>query len=68
MKFTGLVTGAFAAVAVAIPTAIPAEAVVEAVEAVEAGGCSVGFVFARGSTEPSPLVSFWECRGLHECA
>jgi len=52
MKFTGLVTGAFAAVAAAVPTAIPAEA---AAEATEQGGCSVGFVFARGSTEPSPL-------------
>jgi hypothetical protein len=63
MKFTGLVTGAFAAVAVAVPTAIPAEA---AAEAVGQGGCSVGFVFARGSTEPSPLVSFSECGALRE--
>lgn len=33
------------------------EAVQEA-KAPAAGGCSVGFVFARGSTEISPLVSF----------
>lgn len=53
MKFTGLVTGAFAAVAVALPTASPAEAAAE----VPAAACGVGFIFARGSTEPSPMVS-----------
>jgi hypothetical protein len=68
MKFTGLVTGAFAAVAVAVPTAVPAEATTEATNQ---GGCSVGFVFARGSTEPSPLVSLFGmwgrvcCKGSH---
>lgn len=63
MKFTGLVTGVFAAVAVAVPTAIPAEA---AAEAAEQGGCSVGFVFARGSTEPSPLVGIMEHEEKHK--
>ncbi|TID19720.1 putative cutinase 1 [Venturia nashicola] len=58
MKFTGLITGAFAAVALAAPAASPAEQAFQAAEvanAQAAGGCSVGFVFARGSTEPSPL-------------
>lgn len=54
MKFTGLITGTFAAVAVAAPAAIPAEQAAEA----PAAACTVGFVFARGSTEPSPLVSY----------
>lgn len=57
MKFSGLITSTFAAVAVAAPAALPAQQSVEAVQA-EKAGCTVGFIFARGSTEPSPLVSY----------
>ncbi|QDS70494.1 hypothetical protein FKW77_010136 [Venturia effusa] len=54
MRFTRLISGIFAAVAAATPVPIPAEQAAEAAKA-PAAGCSVGFVFARGSTEPSPI-------------
>jgi len=49
MKFF-LLTASLATLAIAAPAAEPVE-----MEKRQGGGCDVGFVFARGSTEPSPL-------------
>jgi hypothetical protein len=51
MKLFSLAVVSLVGLAAGAPAAVPAE-----VE--KRQGCSVGFVFARGSTEPSPLVSF----------
>jgi hypothetical protein len=53
MKFTGLTTSLLVTLAVAAPARLEERQQ----NGGGGGGCSVGFVFARGSTEPSPLVN-----------
>jgi hypothetical protein len=50
MKITVLAAASLATIAAAAPAAEPLD---------KRQGCNYGFVFARGSTEPAPLVSWF---------
>ena len=68
MKFSGLALSSLVTLAAAAPAADPSLLVARQGKGGGAksgggggGGCDIGFVFARGSTEPSPLVRSIHC-------